>query len=237
MSGLQGRVVMVTGAGGNVGSAVVHRLLAEGVKVAGLDHHQPRPVSSPEQGMEEDMYVGVAADLSNESAVAYAFNQVEEQLGPVWAVLNIAGGWKGGKPVRDTGLDLFESMITVNLRTAFLVSREAMRRMQSRGGRIVLVGSYSSATSTSLSGSGAYNVSKAGVIALTKVLAEEGASAGVFTNAIAPNTIATESNKKAMPKADFSKWVPVEEVVEAALSVASPRSGVNGSVLTLSGAI
>ncbi len=227
MPELKGRTFLVTGAGGNVGRAAVQRLLADGAKVAGLDHHEPHATGA---------FVGIGLDLTQEGAVAAAFATAEQQLGPIWAVLHIAGGWQGGVTVADTTVDAFETMLSRNLRTSFVVGREAMRRMVPRKeGRIVMVGSLTAATFTHLSGSGAYNVSKAGVIALTRVLAEEGAPHGVFANAIAPTTIATSANRDAMPKADESKWVPIEAVVDALLSVASPRSGVNGATLTLTG--
>ena len=224
------RAFLVTGASGNVGRVVTERLLAAGARVAGIDHHLP---ADTEGGAS---HIALRADLTVEADVIAAFTAAEEKLGPLWGVLHIAGSWKGGQPVRDTGLDLFEWMLSVNLRTAFLVGREAMRRMVPReGGRIALVGAYSAATFTQLGGSGAYNVSKAGVIAVARVLADEGRPYGVFTNCIAPNTIATDANRAAMPKAEADRWVPVEAVADALISAVSPECGLNGSVLTLTG--
>lgn len=218
---------LVTGASGGVGHPLVERLLAGGGRVAALDR-APYGGSSP--GL-----TSIVADLADEGAVEKAFDTAERAIGPLWGVLHIAGGWQGGAPVRDTGLDVFDRMLTMNLRTSFLIGRAAMRRLTPRGGRIAMVGSWTAATFTGLSGSGAYNVSKAGVIALVKVLAEEGREARVLVNAVAPNTIATAANRAAMPDADASRWVPIEAVVESLVSLVSPCSAVSGAVLTLPG--
>jgi NAD(P)-dependent dehydrogenase (short-subunit alcohol dehydrogenase family) len=221
------RVFLVTGASGNVGRGVTERLLAGGAKVAGLD----RAPSSGGPG-----YLGLVVDLTTESAVEAAFDEVEKTLGPVWGVLHIAGTWKGGQPVADTDLALFESLLSINLRSSFLVGRAAMKRLVPRGGgRIAMVGSVTAANFAGMAGSGAYNISKAGVIALTKVLAEEGKEHGVYANAIAPNTIDTPMNRQAMPTVDPAKWVPLAAVVDALVGVVSPESAVNGAVLTLTG--
>jgi NAD(P)-dependent dehydrogenase (short-subunit alcohol dehydrogenase family) len=226
MTDWQGRVFLVTGATGHVGSAVVKRLLTEGARVAALARR-----AQPTQ----DQLIGLRADLTIEAEVETAFTQAEQQLGPLWGVLHVAGGWEGGAPVRDTSLDLFDRMLSENLRSAFLVGRAAMRRLDQRGGRIVFVDAFSAATYTRLAGAAAYNVAKAGVIALTKALAEEGAAQGIYSCCVAPNTIDTAANRAAMPGADAARWVPVDAVVEALLSAASPRSGMNGAVLTLPG--
>jgi NAD(P)-dependent dehydrogenase (short-subunit alcohol dehydrogenase family) len=221
------RVFLVTGAAGNVGRATSQRLLTAGARVAGVDQR--------ESGDGHPSYASLRADLSSEAEVEAAFETAEKRLGPLWGVLHIAGTWKGGAAVQDTDLALFDSLMSINLRTSFLVGRAAMKRLVPRGGRIVMVGAYTAATFTGMSGSGAYNVAKAGVIALTRVLAAEGREHGVFTNCVAPNTIDTGANRAAMPKADASRWVPLDAVVDALVSAVSPESGLNGAVLTLTG--
>jgi NAD(P)-dependent dehydrogenase (short-subunit alcohol dehydrogenase family) len=231
MSDLKDRVYLVTGASGAVGDPTVERLLAEGARVAAVALNMPQP--RPEAG---GKYIGIQANLTDEAAVERAFEQAESTFGPLWAVVHVAGAWKGGPHVADSHGDLLDAMLAVNLRTSYLVSRSAMRRFVPRGsGRITLTSSYAAATLQNVAGSGAYAISKAGVIALTKVLAEEGGPHGVYANCVAPLTIDTAANRQAMPKADPSRWVPVAAVVDALLSGTRPASEVNGAVLLLPG--
>ena len=226
---LKDRVFIVTGASGNVGRAAVQRLRQEGARVASLTHRAP----GAGEGTSPD-HLLLHAELTDESSVEAAFGATERAFGPLWAVLHIAGGWEGGHPISETPLDLLDRMLATNVRSGFLVTRAAMRRLVPQGGgRIVAVGAYTAASSTQLADSGAYNIAKAGEIALTKVLAEEGRAHGVFANCVAPGTIDTPQNRAAMPKADFSKWVPVEAVVHALLGAAAPESALTGAVLTL----
>lgn len=231
MADLKERAFLVAGASGAVGAAAVEALLAEGARVAAVARSLPTP--HPEAG---NRFVGIPADLTDQAAVEHAFERAEDALGRLWAVVHVAGAWKGGHTVGDSQVELLDEMLSVNLRTAYLVSRSAMRRFVPRaGGRIALTASYPAATLVGVAGSGAYNISKAGVVALTKVLAEEGAPHNVYASCVAPLTIDTEANRRAMPKADASKWVPVTAVVEALLSVTRPDSQVNGAVLPLPG--
>jgi NAD(P)-dependent dehydrogenase (short-subunit alcohol dehydrogenase family) len=225
MTEFEGRACLVTGAAGSVGKAVVGRLLERQAKVAALCHRATAVRAS----------LVLQAELTDENAVEAAFRQAEEALGPLWGVLHVAGAWRGGSPVAETELELFDDLLSRNLRSAFLVSRCAMKRLRPRGGRIVLVGARTAATNTRLSNAAAYNVSKAGVIALARALAEEGEAAGVFTNCVAPGTIATEANKAAMPEVGPDQWVSVEEVAETIIAAASPACVLNGTVLTLRG--
>jgi NAD(P)-dependent dehydrogenase (short-subunit alcohol dehydrogenase family) len=215
---LAGRSIVVTGASGNLGRAVCERLSREGARVVPFVHHK----RSAEQR---------AVELSEERSVDAAFDGIPA---PLWAAVNCAGGWKGGSPVRDTSTDVFDAMIAMNLRSAFLVSRAALRRFGSDGGRIVNVASATAAALAGLAGSAAYAAAKAGVIALTKAIAEEGAPTGVRASCVAPGTMRTPENERAMPGVGSARWVDVEAVAEAIAFLCDPRSSaVNGAVVTL----
>ena len=121
-------------------------------------------------------------------------------------------------------------MIAINLRSTFLCCRAALKRMGGQG-RIVNVSAYTAATYTSIASSAAYTAAKAGVIALTKAIADEGI-ADVRANCVAPGTLRTAKNASAMPGANHDGWVPLTRVAAAIaylLSVDAP----NGNVLTL----
>jgi NAD(P)-dependent dehydrogenase (short-subunit alcohol dehydrogenase family) len=215
--GLAGRSVVVTGASGNLGRAVCARLAHEGARVVPFVHTKRAPEER-------------AVELTDERSVEAGF----EGISGLWAAVNCAGGWKGGAPLRDTPLEVFESMIASNLRSAFLVSRAALRRFGPEGGRIVNVSAAIVASLSGLGGSSAYAAAKAGVIALTKALAEEGATSGVRANCVAPGVMRTPQNERAMPGLDRSRWVRLEDVAEAIAFLCDPRSqAVNGAVVTL----
>jgi 3-hydroxybutyrate dehydrogenase len=215
--GLAGRSIVVTGASGNLGRVVCARLAQEGARVVPFVHTK----RSPDER---------AVELTDERAVEAGF----EGISGLWAAVNCAGGWEGGAPLKDTSVEVFETMIASNLRSAFLVSRAAVRRFGPDGGRIVNVSASNVASLSGIGGSSAYAAAKAGVIALTKALAEEGATSGVRANCVAPGIMRTPHNERAMPGLDRSRWVKLEDVAEAIAFLCDPRSqAVNGAVVTL----
>ena len=210
--------MVVTGASGNLGTAVCKRLLREGARVVALVRRGSDRVA--------DGALAQAADLEVEAEVEAAYAAAE----PVWASVHCAGGWAGGT-VAETSVETFEKMIALNLRSAFLCCRAALRRMEPRGeGRIVNVAAYGPALLSGIGGAAAYAISKAGVVALTKAVAE--GTRGVRCSCVAPGTLRTPQNAAGMPGADHSGWVPLEDVAEAIAFLCSP-GGVNGSIVTL----
>ena len=211
------RTIVVTGASGHLGQAVRARLAADGARVVPFVHTK--------RGADER-----SVELTDERSVEAGF----EGLAPLWAVVNCAGGWRGGSPVRDTPTEIFEAMIAMNLRSAFLVSRAALRRFGPDGGRVVNVAAANAAALVGIGGSAAYAAAKAGVIALTKAIAEEGAATGVRASCVAPGIMRTPENERAMPGVGRARWVEVEAVAEAIAFLCDPRSSaVNGAVVTL----
>jgi NAD(P)-dependent dehydrogenase (short-subunit alcohol dehydrogenase family) len=220
---MEGKIV-VTGASGNLGAAVCRKLLASARVVALVHKEGSRAALAEKLGAKAEVRV---AELSSESSVAAAF----EGTGPIWGVVNCAGGWKGGSAVAETSLDTFDQMIALNVKSAFVVSREALRR---GARRIVNVASITAAQLAGMSGSAAYNLSKAAVIALTKAIAEEGAQSGVRCNCVAPGTLRTEENQRGMPGVDPARWVSLDSVAEAIAFLLAPETeALNGAVLTL----
>lgn len=234
-----GRLVLVTGADGNLGSEVCRMLLASGARVCAVGRRSDaldRLQAGVDPSEATDGLATAVADLTDPAAVSVAFDEAEARFGPVWGAFCAAGGWRGGKPVSDTPDDVFASLLSMNVTTAFNTAREAMRRMKlaGRGGRIVTVGALPAVTGAGGAGSGAYVATKAAVVALTRVMAEEGAAHGILANCIAPQTLRTPENEAAMPTVDAGKWVPLGEAALTACMLLAPQLGAaSGGVLPL----
>lgn len=235
MAALEGRTALVTGASGNLGTAVCRRLLAGGAKVAGLVRSEAAGEELRAALGAAERFAPIVGELTDEASAESAVAAVEARLGPLWAAVHTVGGWAGGKPVAQSGLRDLDAMLSVNLKTAFVLARAALRSFElRREGRLVNVAAYTAAVGVKLAGSAAYAASKAGLIGLTRALAEEGAAIGVRANCVAPGTMRTPQNSAGMPAADASRWVALEEVAEAIAFLCDPAaSGVNGNVVLL----
>ena len=178
---LEGRHVVVTGAAGGVGPAVVDALLA-----AGATCHLPLR-GRGDQPRQDAQIVSVAdVDLADETAVRAFY----ASRPPLWASVHLAGGFQAA-PILDTTLADLRKQIEQNLTTAFLCCREAARNMRAggRGGRIANVSSRAAAVPAG--GAIAYTIAKAGVAALTQSLAEELRGDRILVNAVVPSIIDT----------------------------------------------
>lgn len=158
-----------------------------------------------------------------------------EEAGPIDALVHLLGGFDGGEPVARTDDAVWNRMMTLNLNAAFYMFRAVLPGMLSAGrGRIVAIGSRTGVEpSANLS---AYGVSKAGVIALVRTIALETKNTGVTANVVLPSTIDTPGNRKAMPDADYSRWVKPESIAKLLVWLASEDSAdVNGAVIPIYG--
>ncbi|HVT06941.1 MAG TPA: SDR family NAD(P)-dependent oxidoreductase [Polyangia bacterium] len=198
----EGRVVVVTGAAGGLGPAVVAALKARGATC-----HTP---SRQE------------LDLTDEAAVTRYYGG----LPGLWASVHVAGGFSMA-PLPDTSLQAFEGQWRLNTVTAFLAGREAARRIarsegKSTGGRIVNVGSR--VVLEPPAQKIAYAAAKAAVAAMTRSMAAELRPAGILVNAVLPETIDTPANRAAMPRADRAGWTAPEAIAETIAWLASPAN-------------
>ena len=218
---LEGRHVVVTGAAGGLGPAVVEALLA-----AGATCHLP--VRGRDDELEKDARVVTVAgvDLTDEGAVRAFY----ASRPPLWASVHVAGGFRAA-PILDTSLADLRGQLDINLATAFLCCREAARNMRAggRGGRIVNVGSRASAIPAG--GAVAYTIAKAGVAALTQALADELRGDGILVNAVLPSIIDTPANRAAMPRADHARWPKPAEIAATIAWLVSPANTLTSGAL------
>jgi NAD(P)-dependent dehydrogenase (short-subunit alcohol dehydrogenase family) len=221
-----GDVVLVSGVGGALGSAVAAAFHDAGATVCGVD------VIPPEDGdfsLEEPERIDAyQADLTDEGAVSETVEEVVATHGGLDALANIAGTWRGGDPVDETPVDTFDLLFDVNLKTAFLASKHALPHLREGPdqGAIVSVASRSSLEGGE--GDALYRASKAGVRLLTESMAEENRGS-VRANAVMPSVIDTPANREMLPDADFGAWVDPREIAAVVLflcsTAAAPTSG------------
>lgn len=191
---LTGKVALVTGASQGLGARFAQVLSARGAKVA-LAARQTDKLEALKGEIEAagGTAFAVALDVTDEGAVAQAFDQVEGALGPIDILVNNAGV-AISKPLLEVSAEEWDKVLDTNLRGAFLVAQAAGRRMAERGGGSI-INIESVLGYTVLKGVGPYCASKGGLKQLTHALAAELARFGVRVNGIAPGYIATDINR------------------------------------------
>jgi NAD(P)-dependent dehydrogenase (short-subunit alcohol dehydrogenase family) len=221
MSGLDGRTVIVTGASGALGAAVVAAFAAAGADVTGVARRTP-PAGDRIEGVRY-----AAVDLADDDAVGAFF----DDGGTPWAVAHTAGGYAPATPLTKLDPAVLAGQLALNLTTSALVVKHALRRMVPAGGGRVVLTSSRSATVTAGAGF-AYSVSKLGVLHLTRMAADEVAGTGVTVNCVVPSIIDTPANRAAMPKSDHAAWPQPDDIARAYLYLADPASAlVNGATI------
>lgn len=230
------RIVVVTGAAGNLGSAVAEAFEAAGAKLVLVDHKPDRlPRLFPELAGSEDHYLATSVDLTDEAAVQEMVREALERFGHIDVLVNAAGGYRAGTPVHETPLDTWDFMLNLNARTAFIASRAVIPAMLEQGmGKIINVGSRAALQGGAKAA--AYSASKSVVMRLTESMSAELKKSGINVNCVLPGTIDTPQNREAMPRADTSRWVPPEALADVILFLASDAArAVHGAAIPVYG--
>ena len=211
LTGIAGRVALVTGAARQrgIGRATALRLAREGADVACVDLGAPMP-DFPTHGVAEPTDLetvvkeieamgrrafGIRADVTNEEQVESAVTEATEQLGDISLVANVVGGGSFGMgmgPLTFLPTDQFDKMLSLNLRSMFLVTKGCASRMVAAGTKGAIVSVASQAGKRGMPMLGAYCAAKAGIIMLTQTWAIELGPAGITVNAVCPGTVDTD---------------------------------------------
>lgn len=230
------KVVVITGAAGNLGRAATHAFHTAGACTAAVDRQRSSVADAFASSIpESDTCLYLAADLMDADSVAHMAQTVVGTFGRVDALLNIAGGFTMGTPLHETPLKTWDFMLNLNARSVYFTCSAIVPQMLTQGsGKIVNI-----AARAALQGKanmGAYIASKAAVMRLTETMSEELKASGINVNCILPGTIDTPRNREDMPKADFSKWVSPEAIADAILFLCSDAArAVHGAALPVYG--
>jgi NAD(P)-dependent dehydrogenase (short-subunit alcohol dehydrogenase family) len=243
---LSGKVALVTGSSRGIGKSIAVALAEKGAKVALCGRKQ----ENLDQALEEFRKLGLqamgrAVNMGQVPQVAALFTAVDEAFGGLDILVNNVGTNLLTPSVAEADVGLFDKLMETNLKSAFLASAEAVKRMKKRGGgKIINISSIAGRKASR--GMGIYCIAKAGVDMLTKVLAQELAQDRINVNAIAPGVVRTKfsqpfwSNESLLN--EIVKTIPMgriaetSDVVGAALFLASGLSDyITGEILSVDG--
>ena len=235
---LKDRVILIGGATGALGGGVARvfagtdaRLVLTSTSVKALEQ-----LAEDLRLPDERLFLS-PVDATDPESVDSLVSGVVDRFGGVDVLLNTIGGWGGGKTVGETPVEDWEWMLTLNLRTAFLMSRAVLAPMLEAGwGRIVHTGSKTALQPRAKEAG--YAVAKAGVVPLTETIAAEVKGSGVTANVVLPSIIDTPANRRMMSGADTSRWVTPEEIAETMLFLCSDAAGsINGESVRIYGSV
>jgi NAD(P)-dependent dehydrogenase (short-subunit alcohol dehydrogenase family) len=226
---MKGKVVLVTGANGGLGTSVTREFLDAGATVIGSSRKiEQSEFSSPD-------FAAVSADISSAQGANLLIDQVAKKFGRLDILAHTVGGFAGGQSVVNTDDKSFQQMFEMNLNATFYLLRAAIPALRKSGsGRIIAIGSRAALEPGA--GVGAYSASKAAMVSLIRTVAAENHDAGMTANVILPGTMDTPANRKAMPDADFSKWVKPVTIASLMVWLAGVAGkDVNGAVIPVYG--
>ncbi|TCR79594.1 SDR family NAD(P)-dependent oxidoreductase [Rhizobium sp. BK376] len=230
-----GIVVMVTGAAGNLGGAVVAELFDSGAKVAAVERYLRDPGFRATWQTSEILDLD-GVDLRDLSACQDAVQRTLDAFGRVDALVNTVGGFQTG-PVEGQGFDQWDHMFQMNARTAYAISAATLKPMQEAGyGRIIHIAAAPGLKAGA--NQAAYAASKGAVIRLTEAIAAENRDRRITANCILPGTIDTPQNRAAMPNAKTDGWVQPADIARLIGFLVSPAGGiVTGAAIPATGRV
>ncbi|MGE3595717.1 MAG: SDR family NAD(P)-dependent oxidoreductase [Dehalococcoidia bacterium] len=226
---LEGKVAMITGGLGCLGSVVGRTFRCLGARVAVVDR------ALGPLGADDTASIAIGGiDLTDIGEARRAVSSVIQHYGRLDVLVNIAGGFVW-QPVGDANPDVWDQMYSVNLKTAVVATMAAIPHLRAAGsGRIVNMGA-ASAVSPGV-GMGAYAAAKAGVHCFTAALAEELRADHITVNAVLPTIIDTPQNRASMPDADFGTWIQPQEIADLiALLASGQANAMTGAAIVVKG--
>jgi NAD(P)-dependent dehydrogenase (short-subunit alcohol dehydrogenase family) len=204
------KTVIVTGAAGNLGKAVVEKFIAEGWRVVGTVSKNKFQHNYPDKQFET-----FTADLTDEAASNEFIQSTVSRQGNIDAAVLTVGGFAMGN-IENTPVNDIQQQLQLNFETAYNIARPVFEQMiNQKSGRIFLIGSKAGLGSADGKGMVAYSLAKSLLFRLAELMNDEAKGTDVFTTVVVPGTIDTPQNRQAMPNADFDKWVKPATIANA----------------------
>lgn len=224
MADFDGKRVVVTGAAGALGGAVVAHFAMRGAVVAQVD-----------LAAIDNRHRSYICDLSDAEACVSTAKSIADELGGIDVLANIAGGFAMGEEVHQTKAETWELMMGMNAGTLLnTVAAVAPHLLEAGRGKVVNVGA-----AAALRGAprmGVYSAAKSAVIRLTESMAAELRERRINVNCVLPTIIDTPRNRREMPSADFGKWVSVDSLAAVVGFLASDAAiDIHGAAIPVSG--
>ena len=222
------RIVVLTGASGNLGRAVASAFADTGASLALLDVKPAGIEDSAKQ-------LFVQTDLFDAQSVQAAADRILQRFGRIDVLCNLAGGFRMGSPVHETSAQDWDFLFDLNARTVMHTAKAMVPAMlKAGGGKIVNVAAY--AAQKGAARMGAYAASKSAVTRLTETMAAELREHNINVNCVLPTIIDTPQNRADMPKADPRRWVAPADLAQVIVFLASDAaSAIHGAALPVSG--
>jgi len=227
------KVILITGATGNLGKAVAGLFSAEGARLV-LIGSRAETLDAAYPGLAK-RHLKLVADLVDGTAASRAVAEAEQKCGRIDAVCAIAGGFHAGEAVHETPCADWDLMMKLNVSTMVNTVRAAVPGMIARkSGKIVTVGA--NAATKGVANMGAYIASKSVVMRLTESMSGELRMHGINVNCVLPSIIDTPENRRAMPAADPARWVKPEDLAAViAFLCSGGAAAVHGALVPVVG--
>jgi NAD(P)-dependent dehydrogenase (short-subunit alcohol dehydrogenase family) len=204
------KTVIITGANGNLGTAVTNIFLAKNYKVITTVRKEEDLKELPQhQNLQAEVL-----DLTNEEKTEAFVHKIIDQHKTIDGALLLVGGFAMGDIAATQSEDV-KRQISLNFDTAYHVTRPLFQHMMDQNnGKIIFIGARPALQASAGKNLIAYGLSKSLLFKLAEYLNEEAKGKNVTVSVVAPSTIDTAPNRKSMPDADFGKWVKPEALAE-----------------------
>ncbi|HJV63621.1 MAG TPA: SDR family oxidoreductase [Albitalea sp.] len=225
--------VVITGAAGALGEAVVRQFLGQGARLALIDRDEARLRQVFAGRADAPPHLLLAADVSSDDGMQAAATRIEQAFPQVDVVVHVAGGFEMGEPVHALSRAAWDRMMNLNAWSFVALSKAFVPGMLRRGSGKVIAVSARSAQS-GLATMAAYCASKSALQRLVESLSQEVRARGVNVNSVAPTIMDTPANRQSMSDADRSAWVSTDVAAQAIAFLASDAAAaVHGQHLVL----